>query len=137
MKFLKRVWLELSLVGDILKTAWSMIPQAVRYAIVIGTVVVISISVAHAENDPHSNFGLIAGMTPNDPVHACYLVDERKEPKAGTVYTCLVMQAVNAQYMITSGMVTYCAQNGATDPNGNPVWACGKYEDVRRLGIGI
>jgi hypothetical protein len=118
---------------------WNVAPERCRriFCCIVAVILILfAISVvAHAENAADSSFGLI--RTGDGVVFACYL--EAGSPAergySSDVYTCLVMQLMGEGVYMSRGGVTYCTNSGEFE--GQPVYQCGRYEDMRELATGF
>lgn len=127
------------LLWDTAMAHWNVAPERCRRifcCIVAAILILFAISVvAHAENAPDSSYGLI--RTDQGVVYACYL-DAGNPAERGfssDIYTCLVMQLMGEGVYISRGGVTYCTNSG--EHEGQPVYQCGSYEDMRELAGGF
>jgi hypothetical protein len=109
--------------------------QSVMLAVAIVLAAMLSWNVAHAENAPHSNFGVVNSLNKPGVAFACYLADSRGDMSPGTVHTCLILQAVPPGVLATFGQVTFCTMTGTVQDK--PQWSCGKYEDMYKLSMGV
>ncbi len=136
------LWASIRLAAEVLwdtATAhWQVAPEKCRLwfcAIVAVLLILGAISVASAENMPDSSFGLI--RTGEGVIFACYLDNGTPAERgfSSDVYTCLVMQVMGEGVYMSRGGVTYCTNSG--EQEGQPLYQCGSYKDMRELAIGF
>jgi len=143
MKNWKEIWQGLSslfmlITGTLLgmlEHFWKSRSEAQKSVMIAVAIVLIALggwSVAHAENNPNSNFGAFAtddGRT----VYMCYMASD--EAKVGTVYTCLIMHPMMPGVLGADGQVTYCTITSYKADK--PYASCGQYDDMRKVSGGV